>query len=92
MNSKTIKNYLVVVSVMLNFLFVSLLFLNQSKADNLIAQIEEENTVLTKKLTEKSNQFDKSMDKLTEKNHEYQILSARSEAEKYISEQEKNNK
>ena len=91
MNSEKIKNYIMIISIMLNILILSLFLLNHQKNNDVIFDLEEQNEELVLELNGTKGSYHELLDKIAISKDEERMKSAREEAEFYMN-QLKNNK
>ena len=90
MNSDKIKNYITIVSIMLNILILSLLLLNNQKNNNAVFDLEKQNEELVIELSETKGSYHELLDKIAISKDEERMKSAREEAEFYMKQLENN--
>ena len=90
MNSDKIKNYIMIVSIMLNILILSLFLLNQQKNNDVIFDLEKQNEELVLELGETKGSYHELLDKVAVSKDEERMKSAREEAIFYINQLENN--
>ena len=90
MNSDKIKNYITIVSIMLNILILSLLLLNNQKNNNAVFDLEKQNEELVLELSETKGSYHELLDKIAISKDEERMKSAREEAEFYMKQLENN--
>ena len=91
MNSEKIKNYIMIISIMLNILILSLFLLNHQKNNDVIFDLKEQNQELVLEQNETKENYHELLDKIAISKDEERMKSAREEAEFYMN-QLKNNK
>ena len=90
MNSDKIKNYITIVSIMLNILILSLFLLNNQKNNNAVFDLEKQNEELVIELSETKGSYHELLDKIAISKDEERMKSAREEAEFYMNQLESN--
>ena len=90
MNSDKIKNYITIVSIMLNILILSLFLLNNQKNNNAVFDLEKQNEELVIELSETKGSYHELLDKIAISKDEERMKSAREEAEFYMKQLENN--
>ena len=90
MNSEKNKNYIMIVSIMLNILILSLFLLNHQKNNDVIFDLEEQNEELVLEQNETKENYHELLDKIAVSKDEERMKSAREEAIFYIKQLENN--
>ena len=90
MNSDKIKNYIMIISIMLNILILSLFLLNQQKNNDVIFDLEKQNEELVLELNGTKGSYHELLDKIAISKDEERMKSAREEAEFYMNQLENN--
>ena len=90
MNSEKIKNYIMIVSIMLNILIFSLFLLVNEKNNNVIFDLKEQNQELVLEQNETKENYHELLDKIAISKDEERMKSAREEAEFYMNQLENN--
>ena len=90
MNFDKIKNYITIVSIMLNILILSLFLLNNQKNNNAVFDLEKQNEELVLELSETKGNYHELLDKIAISKDEERMKSAREEAEFYMNQLENN--
>ena len=90
MNSEKNKNYIMIVSIMLNILILSLFLLNQQKNNDVIFDLEKQNEKLVLELSGTKGSYHELLDKIAISKDEERMKSAREEAIFYINQLENN--
>ena len=90
MNSDKIKNYIMIISIMLNILILSLFLLNQQKNNDVIFDLEKQNEELVLEQNETKENYHELLDKVAVSKDEERMKSAREEAEFYMKQLESN--
>lgn len=90
MNSDKFKNYITIVSIMLNILISSVFLLNKQKNNDVIFDLEKQNEELVLELNETKESYHEVLDKIAISKDEERMKSAREEAEFYMKQLENN--
>ena len=90
MNSDKTKNYITIVSIMLNILISSVFLLNNQKNNDVIFDLEKQNEELVLELGETKGSYHELLDKIAVSKDEERMKSAREEAIFYINQLENN--
>lgn len=90
MNSDKIKNYIMIVSIMLNILILSLFLLNNQKNNDVIFDLEKQNEELVLEQNEIKENYHEFLDKIAVSKDEERMKSAREEAVFYMKQLESN--
>lgn len=90
MNSDKIKNYIMIVSIMLNTLILSLFLLNNQKNNDVIFDLEKQNKELVLEISETKGSYHELLDKIAVSKDEERMKSAREEAIFYMKQLENN--
>lgn len=90
MNSEKTKNYITIVSIMLNILILSLFLLSQQKSNEVIFDLEKQNEELVLEVSETKGSYHELLDKIAISKDEERMKSAREEAEFYMNQLESN--
>ena len=90
MNSEKNKNYIMIVSIMLNILILSLFLLNHQKNNDVIFDLEKQNEELVLELNGTKGSYHELLDKIAISKDEERMKSAREEAIFYINQLENN--
>ena len=90
MNSDKFKNYITIVSIMLNILISSLFLLNNQKNNDAVFDLEKQNEELVLELSETKGSYHELLDKIAVSKDEERMKSAREEAEFYMNQLENN--
>ena len=90
MISEKNKNYITIVSIMLNILISSVFLLNNQKNNDVIYDLQKENEELVLELSETKGSYHELLDKIAISKDEERMKSAREEAEFYMNQLENN--
>ena len=90
MNSEKNKNYIMIVSIMLNILILSMFLLNHEKNNDVIFDLEKQNEELVLELNGTKGSYHELLDKIAISKDEERMKSAREEAIFYINQLENN--
>ena len=90
MNSDKIKNYITIVSIMLNILISSVFLLNNQKKNGVVFDLEKQNEELVLELNETKGSYHELLDEIAVSKDEERMKSAREEAIFYMKQLENN--